>query len=161
MALVDAVDLPLVFPFTWSATTSGRRYGRLQEQWYAHAYVPGSGHRGTFVRMHHVIMPGISRVDHRNGNGLDNRRENLRPATNSQNSANAAKQPGCSSRYKGVAWSKRAQSWSAQITRDRHKTHLGYFDSEPDAARAYNVAALNIWGEYARLNVITESTARA
>jgi hypothetical protein len=105
--------------------------------------------------MHTLLMPGAAQIDHRDGDGLNNRRENLRPATRTQNNANQRKYRG-TSRYKGVSWDVSSRRWRARIHCDHRETSLGQFTSEADAARAYNAAALEHFGEYARLNEIPE-----
>lgn len=95
-------------------------------------------------------------VDHINGNGLDNRRSNLRLATAFQNLANMAIRPH-TSQYKGVSYYKHRTSykkWVAEIRCNRKRVRLGAFESEIEAARAYNEAAKNLFGEFARLNPI-------
>lgn len=112
----------------------------------------GQPRKGTFVLLHRFILglgPGELGVDHRNGDRLDNRRENLRPATDSQNQANRHKVRGVS-RHKGVTWYKRYGLWRARITVGDRERHLGYFDSEEAAAEAYNDAARACFGEFAR-----------
>ena len=106
--------------------------------------------------MHRVIMGNPPfRVDHRNGDGLDNRRENLRRASNAENAWNQGKRPG-SSMYKGVRFrpSRPARPWYAGITVGNKNIALGTFLSEAEAGRAYNVAAVEFFGEFARLNNI-------
>ena len=107
---------------------------------------------GKKIFMHKVIL-GISDMqgDHINTNSLDNRRVNLRPATSKQNAANRNKHRNgrqLSSQYKGVSWDKRTDKWRAKIVTQ----YLGYFTSEIDAARAYDAAALDRFGEFARPN---------
>jgi len=104
------------------------------------------------VAMHRLIMGfPADQVDHINGNKLDNQRHNLRTANGSQNCAN---NPGRKhrqrSRYKGVY--RAYGSWYAQITVNRVTQSLGGFDTEEAAAQAYNEAAIEAWGPYARLN---------
>lgn len=96
-------------------------------------------------------------VDHINGDGLDNRRINLRIVSNSQNhmNMNKSKLPQ-SSIYKGVSWHIRHKRWIARIYHEGKRIHLGYFKSESDAANAYNKAASLYFGEYALLNKITK-----
>lgn len=89
-------------------------------------------------------------VDHWNRNGLDNRRENLRLCTQSQNKANMPAPASNTSGYKGV--SRHRNKWSACITVDYQQRHLGHYDDPWDAAQAYNAAALDAWGEFALLN---------
>jgi hypothetical protein len=107
------------------------------------------------VLMHRVIMdaPRGMLVDHRDRNGLNNCRSNLRLCTQSENHRNKMTFKG-SSKYKGVFLRKRDGTWCAQIAIDRHITHLGTFKTESEAAIAYNVAAVKMHGEFARLNAI-------
>lgn len=102
------------------------------------------------VSMHRYLMgEPQGEVDHCNGDGLDNRRENLRQATHAQNMMNAPSQTG-SSRFKGVSWSRKY--WRASI-RDNYKTvHIGRFDTEEEAARAYDDAARRLHGAFSRVN---------
>ena len=159
VALVDDADLPLLSGYTWRAQKWTGGNG-----WYAitSLYVRGSGRRNRLVvpiLMHGLLLHDAPRVDHRDGDGLNNRRENLRPCTQSQNLANRGKETKriCSSRYKGVG-REPGRPWRASIRLDGRPRHLGYFTDEAAAARAYNAAALAHWGEYARLNVIEEAT---
>ncbi len=92
-------------------------------------------------------------IDHINGDGLDNRSANLRVATYSQNSQNRRKsRKGCGSKYKGVWLDKRTRRWRAQICFEGTKKHLGYYDDEAGAARAYDRAAVRYHEEFAKLN---------
>lgn len=91
-------------------------------------------------------------VDHRNLSPADNTWGNLREATRRQNGANRAPKSGASSRYLGVGWHKAAQKWKAAISVNNRTLNLGVFQSEEDAARAYDMAAIKAHGEFARLN---------
>jgi hypothetical protein len=107
------------------------------------------------VSMHREIMnaPKGLLVDHRNRNGLYNRRENLRLATYSQNNCNKIKRKNTSSRFIGVCLNKQLNRWSAHIKpKGKPKLFLGYFDDEIEAAKAYDEAAKKYHGEFARLN---------
>ena len=95
-------------------------------------------------------------TDHINGDKLDNRRCNLRIATRGQNNANTPKQKGCSSRYRGVCWHSQRNKWKAEIKVNQTKKHLGVFINEEDAARAYDAAAKQAFGDYATLNFTGE-----
>lgn len=147
-ALVDAADYPSVAPFHWHLLRGHN--GKL----YAYAGVTSGS-----IYMHRLIaetLPGFE-TDHENGDGLDNRRSNLRTATASQNSGNTWKprRPGGmahSSRYKGVSWDKSRSRWQAKICRNGRHKNLGRYDDEADAARAYDAAAMLHYGEFARLN---------
>lgn len=106
--------------------------------------------------MHHFIL-GISDpkilVDHRNRYGLDNQRGNLRITTKSQNGMNAGKHRKGASRFRGVHWHKKARKWCAELVVHGRKHYLGLFVSELDAARARDAAAIELHGEFARLNL--------
>jgi hypothetical protein len=96
-------------------------------------------------------------VDHRNGDGLDNHRDNLRIATRSQNACNRHNTKSkASCRFSGLFFDKRRGKWMSRIVVNG-KIFLGYFDSEIDAARAYDAAAKKYHGEFARLNFPEEN----
>ena len=96
-------------------------------------------------------------VDHINRIGLDNRKENLRIATRSQNQQNRRSRRNTSSQYKGVSWTKRDKRWQAKIGHKRKVICLGDFTCEHQAALAYNEKATELWGEYALLNEVEQS----
>jgi hypothetical protein len=107
---------------------------------------------GRVTKMHRLILdaPEGVEVDHCNNNKLDNRKANLRLATRSLNEANKPKRSGTVSHYKGVTW--HSSKWRAKIKRNGETHYLGHYDSEIDAAKAYDRAAREAFGEYARLN---------
>ena len=97
-------------------------------------------------------------VDHINGDKTNNCLSNIRWASHSENGMNARKRSNnTSSIYKGVYWHKLHQKWGARIKIDRKQIHLGYFHNEKEAARAYNKKALELFGEYACLNDISDN----
>ena len=149
VALVDDEDYALVARYRWNAAEYKTSAGVIST--YA---VTGmrreDGTRGN-VLMHNLIM-GILGVDHFNHNGLDNQRENLRAATDTENQGNKRHKLSGSSQYKGVSWSKQKKRWVAQIRRDGKVRSLGLFDFEVDAARAYDAAARPLFGAFACLN---------
>ena len=108
---------------------------------------------GRQVYMHRVIMdaPDGVTVDHINGDGLDNQRENLRFATQVQQNMNRPKHRG-KSRYKGVYPRHDGMKWVAQISINNKSRYLGSFGTQESAARAYNVVAFDLHGEFAFLN---------
>lgn len=105
--------------------------------------------RGEVRLLHHVVWGSRIQLDHKNRNSLDCRRRNLRPATHSQNGANRGKPRGSySSRFKGVCWDSFCGRWKASLTVGTRHTHLGRFDNEVAAARAYNRAAQETWAGF-------------
>lgn len=106
--------------------------------------------------MHRLIMEAKQqqKVDHINGDGLDNRKENLRFATTSENAMNKCSTKNKSSSYKGVSWYKRYKKWQAQIKFKGKSIYIGIFDTEIEAAKAYDNKAKELFGEFAKLNNI-------
>jgi len=108
-------------------------------------------------RIHRVIMdaPKGMVVDHINGNTLDNRKENLRICTRSQNQQNQfSRSRGETSKYKGVCWCRTWKKWKVKISHNYKIQNLGSFDNEIEAAITYNEAAKRLHGEFANLNAI-------
>jgi hypothetical protein len=141
VALIDDADLPLVMAAgSWcvSRCSATNVYARTSLG-------------GQMVSLH-TYLTGWPRVDHINGDGLDNRRANLRPVSARQNAQNVRTQASSTSGFKGVNHYKRTGRWRAHITVGGVHRHLGYFDTPEEAALAYDRAALEHFGEYARLN---------
>jgi hypothetical protein len=150
-ATVDKSAMRELDQYLWRAV-------KRMNSWYAvrveELQVQGGRRRRRAVFMHRHLMqvdPGIL-VDHKNGDGLDNRRRNLRACTHAQNTQNARKFKRGSSAYKGVSWHTPAGKWQAQIQVDKKKMCLGYFDNEVLAAKTYDRAASKHFGEFAALN---------
>ncbi|MHC4574071.1 MAG: HNH endonuclease [Planctomycetota bacterium] len=95
-------------------------------------------------------------VDHIDGNGLNNRKSNLRLCTVRQNLWNR-RPAGGTSLYKGVCWRAEKKKWAARITCRDRRHHLGYFDTEMEAADAYDKKAAALFGEFAYLNFPNQS----
>lgn len=115
----------------------------------------GYAYSNKLGKMHRFLMgyPKEGEVDHKNRNKIDNRKINLRIASRSQNNANKLPKK-FTSIFKGVSWHKGTMRWRATITKNRKQTHLGFYDNEKDAAKAYNLKAIEIYGEFAFLNII-------
>ncbi len=144
VALVDDEDYGWLSEWNWFAYPHGHTvYGRRTSY---------EGGQHTVI-LHRVIL-GIDgdpllKGDHINGNGLDNRRGNLRLATISQNNCNAIKKAG---NYKGATLTPDRKKWRARITANGRLIHIGTFESEIEAARAYDRVARRYHGEFAKLN---------
>lgn len=146
-ALVDDEDFETVSRRKWYALkVKNTVYGCSR---------PSLGNRryGSLL-MHRFVMRinGLDKdgsIDHRNGNGLDNRKANLRIGTHSQNCQNQKLHCDSSTGVKGVTWDKRRNKFVAQIQVDGRHIFLGRFTQKQEAAEAYKVAALNLFGEYA------------
>jgi hypothetical protein len=150
VALVDDCDFESLSKFKWCASKGNSTFYAVRKE-----RTEGNGR--TTVKMHRQIL-GLSKgdgiyVDHRNHNGLDNRRENLRACTLSQNSCNQHIQiRPKSSQYKGVCWDNKRNKWRALIAVNRKRIYLGWFTSEIEAAKAYDQAAVKHHGEFAYVN---------
>lgn len=151
-AFVDDEDYEIISAWKWCA-----RINRGTGPVYAQRTIRVGprcldGHL-TFS-MHRQILgckPGDI-VDHANGNGLDNRRSNIRIASASQNASNRRKSSGTSSQYKGVDWHKASNKWRARIAVEGRTYTLGYSDSQEELAAMYDEAARKLHGEFARTN---------
>lgn len=150
---IDTVDYPLVKNYRW-----GLR--RNHQVLYARADIHRDGKR-LVLPMHRLIFPLADgqTVDHKDFDGLNNRRSNLRPATQSQQNTHRRKREFTSSQFRGVSWYEPTKKFNAKITTDKRILRLGYFNSEDAAARAYDAAARKYYGEFAILNFPNEGAA--
>ena len=130
-----------------------------QWKWYHHqGYACRAlhriNHKQPHIFMHRVIIntPLGMETDHINQNRLDNRKENLRACTGTQNAHNKKIDSLNTSGYKGVCWHKYVKKWVAQIGINKTRKHIGYFNTAEDAARAYDELAKIHYGEFANLN---------
>jgi len=150
-ALVDDADFEWVSAHKWCANVDRRR-GKV----YAYRKTHGAHNKRKSLYLHREIL-GVTdpkvRVDHDDGNGLNNQRYNIRICSTRQNSMNQKKRrDGFSSRYKGVCWHKRDKKFYAAIKINGRSKFLGRFDSERDAAKAYDAAAREHFGDFAVCN---------
>lgn len=147
VALIDEDDDPLVRQYHWWAKESDN------ERLYA-ITEPMVNYQKSVIRMHRLILgfPNTPDIDHWNGNGLDNRRSNLRAATHSQNMMNRPAPITNTSGYKGVSWHRKAGKWMAMIWDRNKQIYLGLYVDPVEAALAYDAAAIRLHGEFAYLN---------
>ena len=148
------------------AVIDDRDYEYLSSwKWCAHSPKPGKWYavrsqtigfmKRIQIKMHRLILsaPNGIHVDHINGNGLDNRRDNIRLCNNTQNNYNSRKQSRITtSNFKGVSFDRESRKWSAHITIVGKRVRIGRFVSEVEAARAYDAEARRLYGEFARTN---------
>jgi hypothetical protein len=140
-ALVDARDYYRLTKYNWHVNVNGNTIYATRKE------------RGKSVMMHRVIMdaPDHLSVDHIDHNGLNNRRSNLRLCTHAQNACNKLSRYGAS-RFKGVYWNKIRKKWVVTIQHNNKIYHIGYFEDQIAAAKAYDKKAAELHGEFACLN---------
>lgn len=144
-AKVSACDYSWASERPWNAVVTDHTC-------YAQHYVIGPMHRAILERKLGRALEKGELPDHKNGDGLDNRRGNLRVATLRQNSLNRGRRRNGSSLYKGVSWHKPSGSWEVRIACGKDRRHLGYFHDQKVAGRAYDAAAKVMHKRFARLN---------
>lgn len=152
-AIVDELDYPMLCRF----------------KWHSHAGYAYTGSRRVIegrkppAAMHRMILevPDGMFVDHINGIPHDNRRENLRVVEHQENMFNMACHKDSTSTFKGVYWDKARSKWGATICKDGKRKGIGRYDSEVEAALAYNKKAIELFGEHARLNEIQSPNSAA
>jgi hypothetical protein len=154
--LIDAEDWPRISGFKWYVSSDGG--GRM----YVYTYVDKKK-----IYLHRFLLkaPNSQRVDHRNGDPLDNRKANLRLASPQQNMFNRRKShtfkgKPTTSPFKGVTWDRSRGRHKAQIMKNGINHYLGRFMDERSAAIAYDYAALEMFGEFAQTNFTYEEGGR-
>ena len=146
VALVDDDMYHELIKWKWYAI-----WNKNTDSFYVARKIPKIGiYPRKILRMHRFIMdaPDGMVVDHINHDTLDNRRENLRVCTNSQNMMNSRKYISNTSGYKGVCWVKKSGKWVARISINKKQTVLGYFTCPKEASKAYCAASRKYHGEY-------------
>lgn len=146
--LVDDDLYDYLNQWSWNATLQNGT-------WYARRTDVGPARKQ--IKMHRLITnaPDGMFVDHINGNGLDNRRSNLRICTREENGRNRKLYINSTTGFKGVQF-RGEKKYRARVSFDGRRIHLGYFETAIDAAKAYNAAAIKYHGDFARLNQIKE-----
>jgi len=149
-ALVDPADFDRLSEYKWHIVGARGTFYAVRNTGQQ------LGQKRIVVKMHREILkvPDGMFVDHINHNGLDNRRANLRPATQAQNARNRRKvhRDNYHSNYKGLTWYKHQNRWAVRVMVDNKSKFIGYFDNELDAAKAYDTAAKKYHGDFASLN---------
>jgi hypothetical protein len=141
-AIIDAEDAEIVGRHNWCDSGNG----------YAFTAVRLANGKRSLLRMHRLIMnpPEGMQIDHIHGNKLDNRKSQLRFATNSQNNHNQGVRANNTSGFKGVTWHTLQNKWNAKIRLNNKLVHLGSFTTAEAAHQAYCEAANRMHGEFAR-----------
>ena len=150
-ALIDDEDFNLVSQYKWCASKNGHTC-------YAYTTIQKPSGKHTSLTMHRLLLKPADglRADHKDGDGLNNQRYNLRPCTHRENLRNQRAQKGGSSQYKGVYWHKRDNKWRAQIQINGKVQSLGNYIDEKEAAKAYNKVAVKYFGDFARINILAK-----
>ena len=161
VAVVDFDDFELVRGYSWYAKWCKHRkkYVAARSEFDPEKYarlgpVEGQKNHNKTILMHRQIAAqmGLPDVDHADLNTLNNRRNNLRPCTRSQNVANSNKRIHNTSGFKGVHWNTTAKAWAARIGLNGKRIFLGYFNTKEEAAKAYDDAAKQYFGKFSRVN---------
>lgn len=152
VALVDNADFELASRFKWYLLKAGRLHYAICCMYMG--MIDGKG-KTVSMTLHRLIMrpqQGME-VDHRDHDGLNCQRSNMRVCTHSQNIANERKcERPRTSQYKGVYWNMERKKWRTEIRINGTKQWLGYFTSEIEAAKAYDIAAKEHFGEFSCTN---------
>ena len=142
-AIVDDADFEWLNQWKWHIQAGHNTYYAVRKC------------NGKRIRMHRLILGCTENeeVDHKNHNGLDNQRHNIRKCTHSQNMQNLPYRKGGSSKYKGVSWDKESRKWLASIKLNGIKQRIGLYLLDIDAAKAYDKVAIKLFGDFACPNL--------
>jgi hypothetical protein len=147
ICIIDTSLYDSIKGFRWSAYKAIRG-----KTYYAKTAVRKTDGQQTTLYMQNFVFPDAEEIDHKSGDGLDNRRENLRPATHSGNMANRKKIKNTSSRFIGVHWRNDVKKFRAYISLNKKRIDVGHFDDEIEAAKKRDEKAREFFGEFAALN---------
>ena len=153
--LYDAEDEDKINKYNWYVS-------KERDHFYVRTDIPHpdgglnscSHQRRTKLKLHRLIAdtPKGMYTDHINGDTLDNRKQNLRICTIAENGRNRRKNKNNTSGFKGVCWRKDDKTWHARIQHNKKLIHIGYFKDKEEAAKAYDRKAIELFGEFAKLN---------
>lgn len=149
-SLIDEEDFAKLNIGTW-------RVRKNKNALYAVRSLTRGGRRTLYMHRFILDAPPELEVDHINGNGLDNRKSNLRLCSHSQNCMNTGKKKGSTSQFRGVRWDTKIKRWLVSC----QGFYVGCFCDEKEAAFAYNIEAVNRFGPFARLNNVEQEDLRA
>lgn len=149
--LIDDEDWDKIKEYKWNIhymKSTGKYYART------HSF---KGHKIKEIQLQRLLInaPFDKEVDHKDNNPKNNKKENLRLCSRSENQMNRGKNKNNTSGYKGVFWHKHIKKWNATITVNYKKIQLGYFKTKIEAAEAYNQAALKYHNNFAKLNEVS------
>lgn len=145
VALVDDEDFERVNQYKWYAWEAGN-------SWYVSRNTARPNRKKVLLHRFILNIPEGVCIDHINGDGLDCRKENMRTCSHAENMRNRRTPCNNKSGYKGVYWYKKYQKWRASIKIGGTSKHIGYFDNVVEAAKAYDLAAKEYHGAFAKLN---------
>lgn len=152
VALVDDEDYKRVNQFRWFVLNGRNTY-------YAARNITKCNGIKTIQLMHVFVLSHntkylIDNIDHEDHNGLNNQKQNIRNCSISQNAMNRIPENGCYSKFKGVVFDKISNKIKSSIWINGKRIHIGYFTNETDAAKAYDIKAKELFGEFAYLNFV-------
>ncbi len=137
---IDKEDWPLIAGRKWRVKRNGSTNYAISDT------------KGKREYMHRLILGSDTPIDHIDNDGLNNRRSNLRHLDNTNNIRRKRPNRNGTSRFKGVSWYHRTKKWQVAIKVDGKSKAIGHFDTEEDAAKAYDLAARLYFGEHAYQN---------
>lgn len=151
----DECDFELVLPYRWSLI-------KIDDCFYAHAWTQDDKGKPRIIKMHRLILGFPQyKIDHKDGDGLNNRRANLRGYEGGQNKMNSKIPKNNTSGFKGVTFISKKMLWVVHIGFEGKSIKGGRFKNKYKAALRYNELAIKYFGEFANLNILTEEEIEA